>query len=49
MSKHRSLGIHGGPLYLWRPRTMAAIDGPDHDRLLATAVRAFTPPRAARP
>jgi len=39
------LGIHDGPFYEWRRRTMAAIDGPDHDRLRASVARAFTPRR----
>ena len=39
------LGIHDGPFHAWRRLTMAAIDGPEHDRLRSLVVRAFTPRR----
>jgi cytochrome P450 len=42
------LGIRDGPLYDWRRLTMAAVDGPEHDRLRALVGRAFTPGRVER-
>jgi cytochrome P450 len=39
------LGMHDGPFYEWRSRTMAAHDGPVHERLRGTVGRAFTPRR----
>ena len=42
------LGVFDGPFYEWRSRSMAAHDGPVHDRLRATVVRAFTPMRVER-
>jgi cytochrome P450 len=39
------LGVHDGPFYDWRRLTMPAHDGPTHERLRATVVRAFTPRR----
>jgi len=42
------LGVHDGPFYEWRGRSMAAHDGAVHARLRATVVRAFTPLRVER-
>jgi cytochrome P450 len=42
------LGICDGPLYDWRRLTMAAVDGPAHDRLRALVGKAFTPGRVER-
>jgi cytochrome P450 len=42
------LGIRDGPLWQWRRLTMAAVDGPEHDRLRALVGRAFTPGRVER-
>jgi cytochrome P450 len=42
------LGMHDGPFYEWRGLTMPAHDGPVHDRLRGTVVRAFTPRRVER-
>jgi cytochrome P450 len=39
------LGMHDGPFYEWRSRTMAAHDGTVHERLRGTVGRAFTPRR----
>lgn len=39
------LGVHDGPFYEWRRLTMPAHDGPVHERLRGTVVRAFTPRR----
>lgn len=39
------LGIADGPFYEWRGRTMAAHDGPVHDRLRGSLGRSFTPRR----
>src|ERR1700722_13061429 len=39
------LGITDGPFHEWRGRTMAAHDGPVHDRLRGTLGRSFTPRR----
>src|SRR3954468_916060 len=39
------LGMHDGPFYEWRRLTMPAHDGPVHERLRGTVVRAFTPRR----
>jgi hypothetical protein len=39
------LGVHEGPFYEWRRLTMPAHDGPVHERLRGTVVRAFTPRR----
>jgi cytochrome P450 len=39
------LGMHDGPFYEWRARTMAAHDGEVHERLRGTVGRAFTPRR----
>jgi cytochrome P450 len=44
---HR-LGIHDGPFHAWRARTMAAVDGPPHERLRGLVGRAFTPRRVDR-
>jgi cytochrome P450 len=41
----RRLGITDGPLYQWRGLTLAANDGPVHERLRSTVGRAFTPRR----
>ncbi len=42
------LGVHNGPFYEWRGRSMAAHDGSVHTRLRSTVVRAFTPMRVER-
>jgi cytochrome P450 len=42
------LGVHDGPFYEWRSKTMAAHDGSVHDRLRSTVVRAFTPLRVQK-
>jgi cytochrome P450 len=42
------LGVHDGSFYEWRRLTMPAHDGPVHERLRATVVRAFTPLRVQR-
>ncbi len=42
------LGVHDGPFYEWRGRSMAAHDGPIHARLRSAVVRAFTPMRVER-
>jgi cytochrome P450 len=42
------LGVHDGPFYEWRGRSMAAHDGSVHSRLRTTVVRAFTPLRVER-
>jgi cytochrome P450 len=42
------LGVHDGPFYEWRSKSMAAHDGSVHDRLRSTVVRAFTPLRVQK-
>ena len=42
------LGVHDGPFYEWRGRSMAAHDGSMHTRLRSTVVRTFTPMRVER-
>jgi cytochrome P450 len=42
------LGIRNGPFYEWRTRTLAAIEGAEHDRLRSVVSRWFTPARAER-
>jgi cytochrome P450 len=42
------LGMHDGPFYEWRGLSMAAHDGPVHERLRGCVVRAFTPMRVQR-
>jgi len=42
------LGVHDGPFYEWRSRSMAAHDEPVHGRIRSSVVRAFTPLRVER-
>jgi cytochrome P450 len=42
------LGICSGPFYAWRRRTLAALDGEEHQRLRAFIGRLFTPRQTAR-
>jgi len=42
------LGIRDGPFYAWRKRTLAALDGAEHQRLRSFIGRLFTPRQTAR-
>jgi cytochrome P450 len=42
------LGIRDGPFYAWRRRTLAALDGDEHQQLRAFIGRLFTPRQTAR-
>lgn len=48
LSDLERIGIHDGPFYEWRARTLAVLNGPEHERLRSYVGRAFFPAQIRR-